>query len=70
MQISDAACLPGEHAVSGGYVIRQVDVATVTEQWSLPTPADEGEVPTGWQVAVNDGGFNKQITAYVICVPD
>jgi len=70
LQISDAACRAGEHAVSGGYVIRDVNFATVTEQWSLPTPVDEDGVPTGWQVAINDGGPNAQITAYVICVPD
>jgi hypothetical protein len=50
--------------------LRQVDYASVTEQWSLPTPIDESSVPTGWQVAVNDGSFDKQVTAYVVCVPD
>jgi hypothetical protein len=42
----------------------------MTEQWSLPMPAADGAVPTGWQVAINDGSATKQITAYVICVPD
>jgi hypothetical protein len=70
LQTSDASCLPGEHAVSGGFVIREVDFATVVEQWSLPTPFSEGGVSTGWQAGINDGGANKQITAHVICVPD
>ena len=70
MRVSDANCRPGEHAVSGGYVMREVNFATVTEQWSLPTPFAEDGVPTGWQVAINDGGPTKRITAYVICVPD
>ena len=70
MRVSDANCRPGEHAVSGGYVMREVNFATVTEQWSLPIPFVEDGIPTGWQVAINDGGPNKRITAYVICVPD
>jgi hypothetical protein len=70
LQVSDAACLTGEHAVSGGFVVRDVNFATVTEQWSVPTPFTEGDVATGWQVAINDGGPDKQITAYVVCVPD
>jgi hypothetical protein len=56
--------------VSGGYVTRQVDHGSVTEEWSLPTPVEDGGIPTGWQVAVNDAGSDKQITAYVVCVPD
>jgi hypothetical protein len=56
--------------VSGGFVIREVNFATVTEQWSLPTPFTEDGVPTGWQAAINDGGPTKRITAYVLCVPD
>jgi hypothetical protein len=56
--------------VSGGFVVRDVNFATVTEQWSVPTPFTEGDVATGWQVAINDGGPDKQITAYVVCVPD
>jgi hypothetical protein len=67
---SDAACKTGEHAVSGGFLIRDVSFGSVTEQWSLPTPFEEGAVPTGWQAAINDGGPTKEITAYVICVPD
>jgi hypothetical protein len=70
LRVSDANCRPGEHAISGGYVMREVNFATVTEQWSLPTPFVEDGIPTGWQVAINDGGHNKRITAYVICVPD
>ena len=70
LQVSDAVCRRGEHAVSGGSILRQVDFATLTEQWSLPTPAEEDAVPTGWQIAVNDGAFDKQVTAYVVCVPD
>jgi len=50
--------------------MREVNFATVTEQWSLPTPFIEDGVPTGWQVAINDGGAKKRITAYVICVPN
>ena len=50
--------------------MRDVNYATVTEQWSVPTPFAEDGVPTGWQVAINDGGSHKRITAYVICVPD
>jgi hypothetical protein len=50
--------------------MREVNFATVTEQWSLPTPFAEDGIPTGWQVAINDGGPKKRIIAYVICVPD
>ena len=70
LQVSDAACLSGEHAVSGGFVVRNVIFASVTDQWSLPTPLEDGGVPTGWQAAVNDGSSTKQVTAYVVCVPD
>jgi hypothetical protein len=70
LRVSDANCRPGEHAISGGYVMREVNFATVTEQWSLPIPFAEDGIPTGWQVAINDGGPKKRITAYVICVPD
>jgi hypothetical protein len=70
LRVSDAGCLRGEHAVSGGFVIREVNFATVSEQWSLPTPFSEGGVPTGWQAAIKDGGAHKRITAYVICVAD
>jgi hypothetical protein len=68
--VSDASCQEGEHAVSGGFVIQQVNYAAVTEHWSLPTPFEEDAVPTGWQVAFNDGNPDKQVTAYVLCVPD
>jgi hypothetical protein len=70
LQISDASCAPGERAVSGGYVLRDVIFASVTEFWSLPTPFEDGGVPTGWQVGVDDGGSEKQITAHAVCVPD
>ena len=70
LQISDAACGEGEHAVSGGYVVRDANFSTVTELWSVPTPFEEGDQPTGWQAGINDGGADKLITAHVICVPD
>jgi hypothetical protein len=56
--------------VSGGFVMRGVNQATVTDQWSLPTPFADGGVATGWQAAIDDGGANKAVTAYVLCVPD
>jgi hypothetical protein len=68
--VSDASCQDGEHAISGGFIAQQLFYASVTEHWSLPTPFEEDAVPTGWQVAFNDGGSEKELTAYVICVPD
>jgi hypothetical protein len=69
LQASDASCLPGERAVSGGYVVQGVNFGSVTEFWSLPTPFEDGGTPTGWQAAIGDGGEDKVITAHVICVP-
>jgi hypothetical protein len=70
LQISDASCAEGEHAVSGGYVLSGVIFSTVTELWSLPTPFEEDARPTGWQAGIDDGGSEKLITAHVVCVPD
>jgi hypothetical protein len=70
LQISDAACAEGEYAVSGGYVVQDVNFSTVSELWSLPTPFEEGGSPTGWQAGFNDGGAEKLFIAHVVCVPD
>ena len=56
--------------MSGGFLLRNVEYGSVTEQWSLPTPFADDGVATGWQAAINDGGANKEITAYVLCVPE
>ena len=69
LRVSDANCRPGEHAVSGGYVMREVNFATVTEQWGLPIPFAEAD--TDWMAGRHQRRrAPKRVTAYVICVPD
>ena len=66
---STASCSPGEHAVGGGFRAEGVNFATVTFLISVPLPSD-GEVPTKWIAAIEDGGASKTIQAIAICVPN
>ena len=66
---SNAFCNAGEHAVSGGFRLFNVDFGTVVQMENAPIENDAG-VPIGWTAAIEDSDASKSIAAYVLCVPD
>jgi hypothetical protein len=64
-------CSAGEHAITGGASSPQ-DLLTIRQSFPLgvaPSPAVEGESPTGWStVVINTSATNPaQVFGYVVC---
>jgi hypothetical protein len=66
---SQAFCNPGEHAVSGGYLLFNVDWATFVQMENVPIDNEAG-VPIGWSAGIQTSGANTAIAARVLCVAD
>ena len=64
---SQAFCNPGEHAMSGGYFLLNVDWATFVQMENVPIENDAG-VPIGWSAGIETSGGNKSIGTRVLCV--
>ena len=63
------SCETGEKALGGGATNFGAEGVYMTQ--SSPLPADGGEVPTGWQVSVeNQSGAEQTGNAYAICTEE
>ena len=70
LQIAEVLCGPSRHVMSGGFQLFRANYASIPTLSSVPSAFTPSGIPTGWSLVVNDGGSDKILEAWALCVPD